>query len=149
VITTGEPTPHAMTANSFTSVSLDPPLLLVCVDRGALMHKYLKEGNFFGVSVLSAEQEGTAMHFANRLRTLGLAQFDHVGWRPGDLTGVPLINGTLAEFECETWRSYDGGDHTIFVGRVLSVDRPTDLDPLVVSQGKFRTMTPDWYEVPS
>ncbi|MEO3867445.1 flavin reductase family protein [Nonomuraea sp. B12E4] len=149
VITTGEPNPHAMTANSFTSVSLDPPLLLVCVDRSALMHRYLSEGSFFGVSVLAADQETAARHFANRLRTLGAAQFDQVDWRPGDLTGVPLLSGTLAEFECEMWRSYDGGDHSIFVGRVLSVERPTDLDPLLVAQGRFRTITPDWYEVPS
>jgi flavin reductase (DIM6/NTAB) family NADH-FMN oxidoreductase RutF len=144
VVTTGGAVPHAMTANSFTSVSLDPPLVLVCVDRDAVMHRCLSASGFFGVSVLAAHQESAARHFADRWRTLGAAQFDHVDWMPGDLTGVPLIEDTLARFECELWRSYDGGDHSIFVGRVLSIEHEQGRDALLVHNGKFRLAAPEW-----
>ncbi|MFF5207187.1 flavin reductase family protein [Streptosporangium sp. NPDC000396] len=147
VVTTGGPIPHAMTANSFTSVSLDPPLVLVCVDRGAVMHRCLTSTGFFGVSVLASHQEAAAMHFADRWRTLGAAQFEPVDWLPGRVTGVPLLDRTLASFECELWRAYDGGDHTIFIGKVLSLHQQTDLDPMLVYKGKFRQITPDWSEV--
>ncbi|GGK91203.1 oxidoreductase [Sphaerisporangium melleum] len=148
VVTTGGATPHAMTANSFTSVSLDPPLVLVCVDRGAMMHQCLTTNGYFGVSVLAAHQEPEAMHFANRWRPLGAAQFDNIDWAPGEETGVPLLNGTLASFECEVWRTYDGGDHTIFVGRILTLIQQTDRDCLLFFKGKVRQMSPDWSEVP-
>ncbi|GII76204.1 flavin reductase [Sphaerisporangium rufum] len=149
VVTTGGDTPHAMTANSFTSVSLDPPLVLICVDRGAVMHRCLTETGYFGVSVLAAHQEDAALHFANRWRTLGAAQFDDVDWLPGGLTGVPLLDGTLASFECELWRTYDGGDHTIFIGKILTLHQQTDRDALLVFKGKFRQLSPDWSEVPA
>ncbi|MDH2428369.1 flavin reductase family protein [Sphaerisporangium sp. TRM90804] len=147
VVTTGGPVPHAMTANSFTSVSLEPPLVLICVDRGALMHEHLTSNGYFGVSVLASHQEGVAMHFANRWRTLGAAQFDEVDWTPGRTTGVPMLDGTLASFECELWRTYDGGDHTIFIGRIVSLHQQTDRDALLVFKGRFREISPDWTEV--
>ncbi|RCG25369.1 flavin reductase [Sphaerisporangium album] len=149
VVTTGGEVPHAMTANSFTSVSLDPPLLLVCVDRGALMHQYLSASRYFGVSVLASHQEAEALHFADRHRTLGAAQFERVDWHPGHLSGVPLLSGTLAGFECEMWRAYDGGDHTIFIGEVLNLHQPTDREALLVFKAKFRQLSPDWSEVPA
>src|SRR5439155_26897640 len=123
VVTVGGAVPHGMTANSFASVSLDPPLVLVCVDRGAVMHESLSANHCFGVSVLGAGQERVARHFADRWRPAGLAQFDGVDWVPGRLTGTPLMAGAVARFECAMWRSYDGGDHTIFLGRGLSLDR--------------------------
>ncbi|MGW4797777.1 flavin reductase family protein [Nonomuraea sp. NPDC004297] len=137
VITTGGPVPHAMTANSFTSVSLDPPLILVCIGKGAVMHQCLSETSSFGVSVLAAEQEAAARHFADRYRPLGLAQFDAVEVTPGEVTGVPLIAGASAGFECEVWRAYDGGDHTIFLGKVLSLRRQDDSAGLLVYRGQF------------
>ncbi|MFF0574757.1 flavin reductase family protein [Streptosporangium saharense] len=147
VVTVGGGSPHAMTANSFTSVSLDPPLVLVCVDRGAIMHGCLTAEGSFGVSVLAAGQESLARHFSNRWRPLGIAQFDAVDWRPGPLTGSPLLAGTLARFECELWRTYEGGDHSIFVGRVLSMEQQDDRDGLLFFHGRFRRITPDRSEV--
>ncbi|WP_283133057.1 flavin reductase family protein [Rhizohabitans arisaemae] len=146
VVTTATP-PHAMTANSFTSVSLDPPLVLICVRRDAIMHGCLSMTGHFGVSVLSADQEGEAKHFANRWRTLGAAQFEEGAWRPGEATGVPLLENAAAWFECELWRSYDGGDHTVFIGKVLSVHRRPDADPLLFCQGRFRRIAPQPSEV--
>lgn len=148
VVTVGGATPHAMTANSFTSVSLDPPLVLVCVGHKAVMHQALDAG-LFGVSVLSGRQEPIARHFADVSRPLGAAQFEDVDCDTGPVTGVPLIGGALARFECETWNTYDGGDHSIFLGRVLSMDRPgVDHDEaLLFYQGRFRRLEPRRNEV--
>ncbi|MDX6741613.1 flavin reductase family protein [Actinocorallia sp. A-T 12471] len=137
VITTGGKTPHGMTANSFASVSLDPPLVLVCIGRDAIMHHCLDAS--FGVSVLAAGQEALARHFADRRRPLGAAQFEGIGHRLGTRTGVPLLGGAVAHFECELWRTYDGGDHTIFLGRVLDLARSEDGDALVFVDGGFRS----------
>lgn len=137
VVTVGGSVAHGMTANSFTSVSLDPPLVLVCVDREAVMHANLSAAGCFGVSVLAADQEDVARYFANRRRPLGMAQFESVAWHAGQLTAAPLIDGAAAHFECGLWQAYDGGDHTIFLGQVLSLDRRPDADVLVFHNGAF------------
>lgn len=147
VVTTGGGNPHAMTANSFASVSLDPPLVLVCIDRDAVMHRTLAAEGTFGVSILAAQQEGVARHFADRRRPLGMAQFEGVDWAPGQCTGAPMIEGAIAHLECEVWRTCDGGDHTIFVGRVLSLARQDDLDALLFVHGRFRRPTPERSEM--
>jgi flavin reductase (DIM6/NTAB) family NADH-FMN oxidoreductase RutF len=139
VLTVGGGTPHGMTANSFTAVSLDPPLVLVCVEREAVMHRALLGAGAFGVSILASDQERVARYFADRRRPLGDEQFHAVDWRPGRLTGVPLIAGALAHFECELWRTYDGGDHTIFLGTLLSLERRSEADALLFLYGRFRT----------
>ncbi|MEH1101383.1 flavin reductase family protein [Micromonospora sp. CPCC 205561] len=138
VVTVGGATPHGMTANSFTSVSLDPALILVCIDRKALMHACLSETREFGVSVLTDGQEQVARYFADGRRPLGGEQFEQVQWHPGQATGAPLISGALAHFECEVWRSYDGGDHTIFLGRLLSLERRSGEEALLFLAGRFR-----------
>jgi flavin reductase (DIM6/NTAB) family NADH-FMN oxidoreductase RutF len=142
VVTVGGATPHAMTANSFTSVSLDPPLVLVCIGHEAVMHGCLDTAAHFGVSVLSADQEKVAGHFADRARPLGAAQFETVDWTPGRTTRVPMIDGGLGGFECEMWRRYAGGDHTIYVGRVLSFERAGDDAALLFLGGRFRHLSP-------
>jgi len=136
VVTVGAPVPHAMTANSFTTVSLEPALALVCVGRDAVMHPALAESGRFGVSVLADWQEGVARHFADNNRPLGIRQFDAVDWTPGPTTGVPLIRGALAHFELELWRSYDGGDHSIFVGELVAFTHQSG-DPLIFHRGRF------------
>lgn len=138
VVSVGGPLPHGMTANSFTSVSLDPPLVLVCVDRRAVMHDRLLAAGVFGVSVLADGQEKVARHFADRRRPLGAAQFETVEWTPGRVTGAPLIDGALARFECAVWQVYDGGDHSIFTGRLLSAERRGEDDPVLFLRGRFR-----------
>lgn len=147
VVTVGGDSPHGMTANSFTSVSLDPPLVLVCVDRRAQMHERIRASGGFGVSVLSDTQEHAARHFADRRRPPGAAQLDAVDWRPGRLTGAPLVDDALARFECELWRSYDGGDHTIFVARLLSVELSVEGDALLFHRGRFRAAAPQRTEL--
>lgn len=114
---------HGMTANAFTSVSLEPPMVLCCVSRTARIHDPIVEAGHFGVSVMSTEQETVARYFAARSRPTGWAQFDRVDWFPGRNTGVPLLTGSLAWLECELTTVHEGGDHSIFVGTVLSASR--------------------------
>ncbi|EFE72476.1 MULTISPECIES: flavin reductase family protein [Streptomyces] len=141
VVTVGGAHPRGMTANSFTSVSLDPALVLLCVGNDALMNRVLAEADTFAVSVLGAGQEDVARHFAHRSRPPGAAQFDAVDWLPGEAGGAPLIAGAVAHFECARWRAYDGGDHTIHIGRVLALDERPGGEPLIFHGGRFRRFT--------
>lgn len=132
---------HGMTANAFSSVSLDPPLVLCCVNRKARMHAAIVSAGAFAVSVLRAGQEQLARHFADQGRPSGPAQFDGVSWSPGVHTGAPLLSGSLAWLECELVRAHDGGDHSIFLGRVLGSHRGAGRDALVFFGGSFHQVT--------
>ncbi|MEU5921291.1 flavin reductase family protein [Streptomyces sp. NPDC047141] len=142
VVTVGGSSPRGMTANSFTSVSLDPALVLLCVGKDAVMNRVLSEAGTFAVSVLGAGQEDVARHFADRSRPPGAAQFDAVDWLPGAAAAAPLIAGAVAHFECARWNAYDVGDHTIHVGRVLALEALPDREPLVFHGGRFRRLAP-------
>ncbi|MDT8344863.1 MAG: flavin reductase family protein [Thermohalobaculum sp.] len=113
---TGEPV--GFTANSFTSVSLDPPLLLVCLAHTAASYRIFCASDGFAVNVLAADQEGVARVFATR----GADKFGTVSWAPG-LHGAPLIEGTLARFDCAMHQRVAAGDHDILMGRVLAFSR--------------------------
>jgi flavin reductase (DIM6/NTAB) family NADH-FMN oxidoreductase RutF len=132
---------HAMTANAFTSVSLGPPLVLVCVDKGVRMHAAVQECGYWAVSVLAAGHRPIAERFAKSGREL-YSQFDGVETVPGPKTGCPLIAGALSWLECRTWATYDGGDHTIVVGEVLSLGADESIDPaaLVYYLGHYREL---------
>ncbi|WP_213451356.1 flavin reductase family protein [Rhizomonospora bruguierae] len=140
VVTVAGTEPHGMTANSFTAVSLDPPLILVCVRRDTVMHDRLLSADAFGISVLAAHQEAVARHFANPRRPLGHRQFDPVDWFPGGFGGAPLLADAAALLECELWRTYDGGDHSIVVGRLVRFDREPDAEVLLFLNGRFRQL---------
>jgi flavin reductase (DIM6/NTAB) family NADH-FMN oxidoreductase RutF len=128
---------HGMTANSFTSVSLDPLLVLVCVVRDAVMHKVLDDVGRFGVSVLGAGQEDLARYFSDPTRPMGMAQFLPLDWRPGPVTGAPLLDAALAWLECDVEAAYGGGDHTVFLGRVLGVELGEAGGPLLHFDGEY------------
>ncbi|MFJ8033151.1 flavin reductase family protein [Streptomyces sp. NPDC096032] len=128
---------HAMTANAFSSVSLSPPTVLVSIDHSAVMFDELTAAGRFGVNILAAGQQSLARHFADKKRTLGLAQFDGVEWAPGEHTGAPLLAGALAWLECDVIDAHASGDHTIFVGRVLECRRGGDDGALTFFDGKF------------
>jgi flavin reductase (DIM6/NTAB) family NADH-FMN oxidoreductase RutF len=119
VLTTGGEHAAGMTANAFSSVSLDPPLVLCCVVRTARLHDAIPRAGHFGVSILGADQEGVARYFADKKRPSGASQFDEVDWFAGKHTGAPLLAGSLAWLECELAEAFDGGDHSIYLGRVL------------------------------
>lgn len=119
VITTPGPNIHGMTANAFTSVSLDPPLVLGCVAKSAHMHDLICRARRFAVTILAAEQCEVALYFASRHRPEGIAQFREWDWSPGPCTGAPLIAGAAGWLECDVIDLVPAGDHTIVVGQVL------------------------------
>ena len=131
---------HGMTANAFASLSLDPLLVLVCVQREAVMREVVEEVGTFAVSVLAADQEPLARWFSDAARPPGMAQFEAVGWSPGPATGAPLLERAIAWLECEVDTSHEGGDHEIFVGRVLWLAHAERRDPLVYFGGAYHRL---------
>jgi flavin reductase (DIM6/NTAB) family NADH-FMN oxidoreductase RutF len=132
---------HAMTANSFTSVSLDPLLVLVSVSKLARWHAAVSGAEYFGVSVLAASQADTSRRFATRGRPLD-ARAAGYAFHEGPQTGVVLFDDSLATFECCVSDTHDAGDHSIVVGRVLAIDMPEpDADPLIFFRGDYRTLS--------
>jgi len=137
VLTAGRDMPCGMTANAFTSVSLDPPLVLVCIDRSAALYQTVLADGGFGVSMLSVRQEQLARYFADHSRPRGPEEFGAVEWSPGPATGAPILHGAIAWLDCAVVNSFDGGDHEIFIGSVqASGFGPAD-DALVFYRGAF------------
>lgn len=137
--TVADGVPHGMTVNSLTSVSLDPVLVLICVDRDARFLPPLVQSGQWAVSVLGEDMAALSNSFARRPAPEA-DQFAGVAVRPGPVTGAPVFEGALAVLECRTWATYDGGDHVIVVGEVLSLDATDDGDPLVYYEGGYRCL---------
>lgn len=133
---------RGMTANSFTSVSIDPPLVCVCIDRRSAMAEVIGDLGAFTVSVLGADQGAVARYFADRRRPPGRRQFDAVSWRPGPVTGAPFLDGALAWLECEVYGLLDGGDHDLVLARVVHLECGTSTDPLLFFDGGYREVAP-------
>ena len=132
---------HAMTCNSFTSVSLDPVLVLFCAEKVARFHDAVLETGLWAVSVLSTAHEQESRHFARRGRVVE-HQFAEVPTMPGPLTGGPVLEGALAALECRTVSTTDAGDHTVLIGEVLGTALPEpDAAPLLYFQGGYRTVS--------
>lgn len=140
---------HAMTANSFTSVSLDPLLVLVCVEHGTRFHAAAIAQDTWGVSVLDATATAAARWFATAGRPLE-GQLERVRYHRGPLTGSALLDGALATLECRTTQRHEAGDHTIVVGEVLALAMPSpDADALLHWAGGFRSTRPTYHGPPS
>ena len=130
---------HAMTASAFTSVSLSPPLVLVCVEKIARFHDAILRAGQWGVSVLGASAVDVSTHLARRGRPL-VGQLDAYPHYRGR-TGAALLSDALAWLECRTWATYDGGDHTIVVGEVVALDVARSSEsPLLYHEGSYRTV---------
>jgi flavin reductase len=128
---------HAMTANAFSSVSLDPLLVLVCVEREARFHDAVTESGSWGVSVLDDSGRAVAQWLATRGRPLH-DQLARVPHHRGPVTGNALLDGSLAALECRTTDLHVAGDHTIVVGRVVAVELPdVPAGPLVYYRGGY------------
>ncbi len=110
---------HAITASAFTSVSLVPPRVLVCVDTRTRFHDPMMATGSWGVSILAEEGREAASWLATRGRPIE-HQLDAVAHHRGPATGAALLDAALGWLECRTWRTYDGGDHTIVVGTVVA-----------------------------
>lgn len=137
---------HAITATSFTWVSVEPPLLLVCVHQDARFLDAVEETGTWGLSLLTSGQRAAAAWLATPGRP-AVGQLAQVPHGPGPVTGVPLLTGALAAFECRTTAAHPGGDHVIVVGEVVSIggqpqspagDAPDD--PLVRFRGSYRRL---------
>ena len=127
--------PLGLTANSFTSVSLDPPLLLVCVHKGAASAEALTGAEHFAVNVLQTGQQPASIRFSTRVDD----RFGNNDWSPGEF-GAPVLRESLGVFECERHGVHDGGDHHILVGQVLKASFDPHLDPLLFFRGTYRRL---------
>ncbi|MBE3593762.1 MAG: flavin reductase [Candidatus Carbobacillus altaicus] len=125
---------YGLTVNSLTSVSLEPPLLLVSIDRKTKAFKKLL-GQPFTVNVLHSQQSALAYHFA------GKSQDVDVHWQEGVYVRAPRLEDALAYFECEPYETYDGGDHVLYLGLIKGYDyASTDMETLLFYQGKMLSL---------
>jgi flavin reductase (DIM6/NTAB) family NADH-FMN oxidoreductase RutF len=130
----GEGNPSGMTATAFSSVSMDPPLCLVCIDKRAGSHAVIAESRRFAVNFLRADQEELSNRFASRRDD----KFDGIGQRSGEQGGCPLLADALATMECSLVEIFAGGDHDIFVGRLESCSVDSEAKPLLYWRGAYR-----------
>jgi flavin reductase (DIM6/NTAB) family NADH-FMN oxidoreductase RutF len=129
---------HAMTVSAFTSVSLEPRLVLFGAEKIARFHDAVLAAGSWAVSILAEDAEKTARWLATGGRPL-----DGVAHHPGQVTGAPLLDGALATMECRTTAVHDGGDHSIIVGQVVAVAAPASppgVGPLVHYAGAYRRL---------
>lgn len=107
--------PHGLTVNSFTSVSLDPPLVMVAIAHSSTQLAGFDDAYFFAVNILTEQQQSLSVYFATREP----GRFDGIPWTPGK-TGAPLLEDTLGVIECRTIQTFDAGDHRILVGEAVA-----------------------------
>ncbi len=125
---------HGLTANAVSSLSLDPPLLVICVDKKAESYPCFEESKVFTVNILAEDQEDISRRFA----VSGGEKFEGVAYRRGG-NGAPILHGVLAYLECKVYASFDGGDHTIYVGLIEEAET-RDAKPLLFYRGGYRTI---------
>jgi flavin reductase (DIM6/NTAB) family NADH-FMN oxidoreductase RutF len=127
--------PQALTVNSFSSVSLDPPLVLWSLQNSSEVFDVFATPPYYAINVLAAEQEGLSVRYAQP----GAHRLDAAHFTAGE-NGAPVISGALAHFECELAATHEGGDHTIIVGRVTRFAADTTREPLVFYRGGYRAL---------
>jgi flavin reductase (DIM6/NTAB) family NADH-FMN oxidoreductase RutF len=128
---------RGLTASAIASVSLEPPLVLACIDRTADTHDCIDRAGAFGISILPATARGMAERFA-----AGSPETKFVGVAVRrEATGAPILAAAMAWLDCSVWARYDGGDHTIFVGEVLAAGADGG-EPLVHFGGAFAGLCP-------
>ena len=126
-----------LTVGSVVSLSLDPPFVAVSISRQAAMHELLRGAGGFALSLLAGDQEAVAQHFAR-----GVPPFAHwhgIATRE-EAAGAPLLEGALGWLECRLEEEHPAGDHTLFVGGVLSVERGRQAPPLVYVEGRYSSL---------
>ena len=125
---------HGITVSAFCSVSLEPPLISVCIEKNTGSHYAFLESAAFVVNILEANQQALSDRFAARIPN----KFEGVAYRAG-INGLPVLDGSLANLECVLINSFDAGDHTIFVGQIEN-SLVSEGAPLVYFQGNYRTL---------
>jgi flavin reductase len=140
VTTRGEEHAYGMTANAFSSVSLDPPLVLVCVISQSEGSEHIKRNGCFAVNVLAEAQEPISRYFASRDRPRGRDAFAEVSHRIG-ASGSPILDGVIGYLDCRLHAEHDAGDHQIFIGEVLELGFEVEGRPLLFHGGQYRLVT--------
>lgn len=125
---------HGMTANAFMSVSLNPPLVLVSIDKRSNTHRYIPVSKRFGVNILRSDQRDISNHFAGKPN-------DEVEQRItyDTIADVPVMTDSLAHIACRLWAIYDGGDHSLYVGEVVGLHVAAG-EPLVYFESTYRQL---------
>ncbi|HEY0604755.1 MAG TPA: flavin reductase family protein [Herpetosiphonaceae bacterium] len=135
VTTCHDGTLHGITVSSFCSLSLDPPLVLVCIDQKCRAHTLIQQSDVFAVNILAEDGAGLSQHFASRCAD----KFADVPHYLGE-TGAPLLERASATIECRLANLLPGGDHTIFVGRVVAAKAYTDIRPLLYHKSGYHRL---------
>ena len=125
-----------MTANAFSSLSLDPPLVLICVISGTTGAETIEKNSAFAVNILGAHQEPISRYFSWKDRPRGAAAFHEI---PHDtaVTGCPVLEGVAAYLDCRLVDAHDAGDHVVFIGEVMALGVDLDVEPLVFHGGAY------------
>ena len=127
---------HGVTVNAICSLSLSPPMLLVCLDNNTYSCQFLRKDGLFAVNILSKHQEELAFHFANMKPAEKIMVDDAI---ETGYEGIPVLKESLANLACRVSDSYSCGDHTIFIGQVLDLQVKESKKPLVFYKGQFTT----------
>ncbi|MEW6272894.1 MAG: flavin reductase family protein [Thermodesulfobacteriota bacterium] len=127
---------YGLTANAVSSVSLEPPMVLVCVDKSCDSYPSFEASKVFAINILSNVQETLSRRFAKS----GGDKFTGVGYRIGE-TGAPILNDTIGYLECRVRHAFDAGDHTIYVGEAVDIAAAPDGDPLLYFRGGYRNLS--------
>jgi flavin reductase (DIM6/NTAB) family NADH-FMN oxidoreductase RutF len=128
-------TPHGLTVSSFTSVSLEPPLILICLGHAVTIIDAFRAANHFGINVLSATQQDLSDRFARK----GQDRFNGLRWTSGE-TGAPLLTGVLAAIECAVEQRVTSGDHDILIGRMVRAE-VAEGEPLLYFASRYRALS--------
>jgi flavin reductase len=137
VTTQGSQHPYGMTANAFASVSLDPPLVLVCVVSGTEGENSIRDNGVFAVNVLGSHQETLSRYFADSSRPRGWATFEKIAHQRA-ITGSPVLDGIAAYFDCRLVATHEAGDHVLFIGEVQALGLNSGVSPLLFHLGQYR-----------
>ena len=141
VITTRTPGPaYGMTANAFSSVSLDPPLVLVCISAKAEGREWVEKNDAFAVNILSVDQEDISNYFASPDRPRDSMAFKDIPYSTGP-SGSPIFDGDAAYLDCKLHATHEAGDHVVFIGEVLALGHDPDHDPLLFHGGRYKRLT--------
>ncbi|HEY0607209.1 MAG TPA: flavin reductase family protein [Herpetosiphonaceae bacterium] len=130
-----EGTCHGITVSSFCSLSLEPPLVLICIDRRYTSHEKIQQSEAFAINILAEDGEWLSRHFASRDDD----KFAKVGYHTGE-SGAPLLDEALATIECRLVDQFPGGDHTIFVGQVLAMSAQDEGRPLLYFRSGYHKL---------
>jgi 3-hydroxy-9,10-secoandrosta-1,3,5(10)-triene-9,17-dione monooxygenase reductase component len=132
-------TPVGLTCQSFSSVSLDPPLVLFCPARTSRAWPLIERAGTFCVNLLARDQ----VELSDAMASRGVDKFEGVGWSPAPVTGAPLLDGVLGHVECEVHAVHDGGDHHVVLGRVVGLATTDVTEPLLFAEGRYAGLDRD------